>query len=453
MQFKEAKSVLAIGAILAFRMLGLFMILPVFSYAAMHIKGSNATLIGMAIGAYGLTQACFQVPFGAMSDRLGRKPVIAAGLALFAIGSCVAAMSTHMVGLIIGRAIQGSGAIGSTCIALVADLTRDESRTKSMAIVGMTIGLSFCLAIVLGPLVYTHFHLSGIFWLTALLALTAFVLLYIAVPNPPRSFASAQEITPEDYRKVFTHSELLRINFSIFVQHAILTLLFISLPILYAHNNITTHTQTLLYLVVISLAFIAMLPFVIIGEVKRKLKGVFLFAIIAIGASQYAAYDWQFSITNIGIILFFFFMAFTLLESILPSLVSKIAPLNLKGTAIGVYSTCQYIGIFLGGTVGGVVLHYYNTSGLFILNGSLCIVWLLIMIGMKQPPYFSTLIIQKNNGELPGTFKTELLRHPGVKDIYVSAREHLVYIKADKTLIDENKLRNAVEKDTLKDLQ
>lgn len=454
MQGKEAKSVLAIGAILAFRMLGLFMVLPVFSIAAASIPGSDAALIGMAIGAYGLTQACLQIPFGTLSDRIGRKPIIALGLALFAFGSCVAAMAHTMPLLIFGRALQGAGAIGSTCLALVADLTRDESRTKSMAVIGMTIGLSFCLAIVLGPLVYAHFQLSGIFWLTALLGLAAMLMLFTLIPNPPQDNGQARGATRSDYKAVFTDSELLRMNFSIFTQHAILTLVFLALPIVFARQlHFSAHHQTLFYLCVIALSFVAMLPLVIIGEVKRKLKGVFLFSVLAIAASQAMAMQLNPTLSHMAVILFVFFTAFTLLESILPSLVSKIAPLSLKGTAMGIYSTSQYLGIFAGGVAGGTILHHYGTHGLFFTALALSAFWLLVLLGMAQPPYFSTLIMPYSDEQAVEKIKSTLLALPAIRDIDFSAREQLLYIKVDKHLLDEKKLRNAIENDNLDELK
>ncbi len=391
-----------------------------------------------------------QIPFGTLSDRLGRKPIIALGLMLFAFGSCIAAMSNHITGVIVGRAIQGAGAIGSTCLALVADLTRDENRSKAMALVGMTIGLSFCVAIIIGPLLYTHFELSGLFWFTALLALVAFLILFFAVPNPPRTIINHKTSLAHDYRSLFSNMALQRMNFSIFAQHAILTMMFLALPIILTQQLLLTdHQQTLLYLTVIVLAFIAMAPLMIIGEKKRKLKGVLLFAVATIAISQLLALDLPHDKASIALLLFLFFLAFTLLESILPSLVSKIAPLKLKGTAMGVYSTCQFAGIFVGGVLGGVALNHFSLNGLFVLTSAFALLWLLTLVNMAQPPYYSTLILSLPEESAIDDLTDRIKLQAGVGDVVISSHEKLIYIKVDKQKTSENELRNLLEKDNL----
>jgi MFS family permease len=442
MASKEIPAVLSLGVVMAFRMLGLFMIMPVFSVQAVHYTGSTPFLIGLVLGAYGLTQACFQLPFGALSDRIGRKPVIAFGLLLFVLGSIVAALSTSIWGVIAGRAIQGSGAIGSTCLALVADLTCDENRTKAMASMGMMIGFSFLIAMVLGPFINAHFHLAGIFWFTAILALIAFLILFVIVPRAP-IFESKKLAL----KTVLSNSALLSLDFSIFIQHAIFTAVFIAVPVILTHQLLLSSAQqTLFYIVILVLSAITMVPFVIIAEKKRVIKQTFIYAIGLILLTQVGLLGLPNKLWLVGTGLWLFFAAFTLMESLLPSLVSKTSPLSIKGTAMGVYSTSQFFGIFIGGTLGGLVYSWLGLQAIFGLCAVLALLWLISALGMRQPRYLSTVIMPWPAGFDGRSDKAlSLQKLPGVADLAISSVEKLIYIKIDKKIITENELRNVIE--------
>ncbi len=264
----ERRAALSLASIFALRMLGLFMIYPVFSVYAEHLRGVTPTTIGLALGAYGLTQALLQIPFGMLSDRVGRKPIIATGLLIFAIGSVVAALSGSIYGVILGRILQGGGAVGSTILAMTADLTREEHRTKAMALVGMTIGLSFAVALVLGPVLTTWIGVPGIFWLTSVLALGGIGVLYLSVPQPARQRLHRDtEAVPALFKRVLTDGQLLRLDFGIMALHGILTASFVALPLaLRDAAGLDTQHQWYLYLPVLVVAVVAMVPFIITGR-------------------------------------------------------------------------------------------------------------------------------------------------------------------------------------------
>ena len=459
----QSRAIFSIGTIMAFRMLGLFSILPIIAIAGQQMAGSNMALIGLAVGIYGFSQACLQIPFGALSDRYGRKPIILLGLILFTLGSIVAALSHTIYGVIAGRALQGTGAIGSTCLALVADLTPDESRSKSMAMIGMTIGFSFLVAIIMSPWIYSHFALNGLFWFTALLAIIAIALLLIAVPQPPHEAERIKQSKEKNtnsssinnpYKAILSNTQLQRLNLAIFIQHAMMSVMFLVLPFILKHDlHLSLHEQTLFYGCILIIAFLAMVPFIIIAEKKRLMKKTLLGAIVTLLASQFFLPIYSSSLASVTIALILFFSAFTLLESLLPSLVSKIAPINLKGTAMGIYSSSQFLGIFLGGTIGGVLNLHYGTNALFILNGAMLVLWFIATKTMSPAPYNSTLIFKQPETSISLQQLTDYIKSlPGVADTMVATSEKLVYIKADKQIISENELRNALEPVTLNKL-
>lgn len=377
----ELRATFSLALILAIRMLGLFMILPIFSIAANDLTGATPFLIGLALGIYGLSQAIFQMPLGMLSDKIGRKPIIAAGLLIFLTGSIVAALSTSITGMIIGRTLQGAGAMGSTVIAFVADFTREKHRTKAMALMGMTIGLSFALAMVLGPLFNTWIHLSGIFWLTSGMCLIGLILLYTAVPPAPQQEAIETKLSETLLIDVIKNPQLLQLNFGIFCLHAILTASFIAIPlVLQKLLGTTEEGQWQLYLGVLLVSFLIMTPLVIFAEKKQRVKTMFLFAIASLGLAELLLIELQLSYLGMVISLLIFFTGFNLLEACLPSLISKTAPANLRGTAMGLYSTCQFFGIFIGGSAGGLLLQHFGISVIFIASAILAAIWWLMAI-------------------------------------------------------------------------
>lgn len=379
----ERKSVSAIALIMCFRMLGLFMIFPVFTPYAQHLPHATPQLIGMALGIYGLTQACLQIPFGTLSDRLGRKPIICLGLIIFAIGSIVAACAQSIEGIIIGRALQGGGAIGSAAMAFIADLTHDSQRTKAMAIVGMSIGIAFALAMVVGPSLNSRIGVPGIFWLTALLACIAIAILYLWVGNSPET----TPITKTSFQHILTNPALLSLDIGVFIQHAMLTAMFVVIPLILQEKlHLTASQQWLFYLPILVCAYILMLPFIILAEKKQQLPTVFKGSILVLFFSQLLLWRAAPSIFSYVIFLTLFFTAFTLLEATLPSLVSRLAPVANKGAAMGVYSTCQFLGIFVGGVIGGWLFANRGINSIFVGCAAAYLLWFIIAVRFQLFP-------------------------------------------------------------------
>jgi len=378
MNSSEIRSILSLGSILSFRMLGLFMIVPIFTLYAQDFSGSNATLIGVALGIYGLTQACLQIPFGILSDRYGRKQMIFIGLLLFGIGSLICAMSHSIYGIILGRAFQGMGAIGSVCIASVADNVRIEHRTKAMAIMGLIIGLSFFLAMTLGPVISASYELSGVFYVSCLFAVIGIVIVLF------QDFSKQIKIKENNYkaqlRNVLSNRALLKLDFGIFLLHCLFTASFVAIPVMLANSGVVIHQQWQIYLGVTTLAILMSIPFIYFAERKHLSYKILSLGILIMMSASLGLSFFHNSTTQLIIELVLFFVAFNLLEASIPAMVTKVAPIDSKGTAMGVYSTSQFLGIFVGGILGGWIYHHYQASDVFILCSTLCFIWLLIMI-------------------------------------------------------------------------
>ncbi len=386
MSSSELRATGALASIMSLRMLGLFMIYPVFSIYAQDLPDVTPTLVGVAIGIYGLTQAAFQIPFGMLSDRFGRKPIIYMGLIIFAFGSVVAALSTTIVGIIIGRVLQGGGAIASTVLALGADLTRDEHRTKAMAIIGVSIGMSFILALLAGPFLNSWVGVSGIFWLTAGLALGGIVVLHFLVPQPEnRPIVRENEPLLTRLKKVLQDTQLLRLDIGILLLHGFITSLFVVLPIALVNSEVDAAHHGFVYVPILIGSVITMIPFMLIAEKYRLVKQVFVGAIGVLGLSELGLSYFYDDFTGIVVMLFFFFTAFNLLEANLPSLISKVAPPESKGAAMGVYSSSQFFGAFLGGFFGGWVHQHYDIGTVFAISAVLTLFWFLLAVTMQSP--------------------------------------------------------------------
>jgi MFS family permease len=443
MTFQEQRATLALGSIFACRMLGLFMILPVFSLYAEHLQGSTPQLMGLAIGIYGLTQALLQIPFGTLSDFWGRKPVILLGLILFALGSVIAALSSSILGVIIGRALQGSGAIGSTIIAFVADLTHEQNRTKAMGLIGLTIGFSFTLAMVLGPLLNAWVHVAGIFWLTALLALGAIIILYTLVPNAKTLVVhSDSEANPGQILSVLKNRDLIALNVGIFFLHAILTAMFVAIPRLLSFIlNFPSREQWFIYLPILVLSLLLTVPAIILAEKKRLMKPILLLAIGSIILVELSLSYLQLSVLNLCLCLLLFFSAFNFLEASLPSLISKLAPLNNKGTAMGIYSSFQFFGIFCGGGLGGFLLGHFAISSVFIGCAIMAFCWLGLAMRMHNIPYHSTRIFKLTDA-ITSTALAKLKEQPGIAEVALNQAEGAVYVKIDSHLVSDEQLNN-----------
>ncbi len=442
----ERRAASSLAGIFALRMLGLFMLLPVLSLYAESFTGATPVLMGVALGIYGLTQALLQIPFGMLSDRIGRKRVIAMGLLIFAAGSVVAALATTIEWVIAGRALQGAGAIAAAAMALLADLTREEQRTKAMATFGMSIGFSFMLAIILGPILNGWVGVSGIFWITGVLALLGLVVLFKVVPSPVHSHMHHDaEADPKQFGDVLKDSQLLRLDFGIFALHLILTAMFVVVPIGLRDAGLAVSEHWMVYLGVMVVAVAIMVPMIIIGEKRGKLKEVFVLAITLVALAQVGL--WQFSDSLWGIILLMvlFFGGFNLLEATLPSLISKMAPADKKGTAMGVYSSSQFFGAFVGGIVGGALLGLSGGSEIgpvFLFTTGLALLWLLIALGMQRPQQVKTRLLK--TGDMDATqsalLASKLREVAGVAEAVVIAEEHVAYLKVDEQRLDEKAL-------------
>ncbi|MDQ6975730.1 MAG: MFS transporter [Mariprofundaceae bacterium] len=451
----ERRAVASLAGIFGLRMMGLFLILPVFSAYAHGLKGAaeHPELVGIALGAYGLTQALFQIPFGMLSDRWGRKPVIAMGMLLFAVGSIIAAMSDSIVGVLFGRIVQGSGAVAAAVIALTADLTRDEHRTKAMATIGITIGVSFAISMVLGPLLDQWIGVAGIFWLTGFLSLMSILVLYFIVPEPAAHLHhSDSQVTPALFKKMLNHGDLLRLDFGVLCLHAALTALFVVLPLLLADpaaDLLAQSDQWKLYLPVMLLAFAGMVPLIIVAESKRKMKQVFIVSITLLIVACLMLATANDSLLMIAAALLFFFLGFNTLEATQPSLVSKYAPAAAKGTAIGIFNTSQFFGAFVGGVLGGFMYQpaTQNYATVFFLIAGLLTVWLMVAIGMRQPSFLVSraLPITITDDQAAKTLENNLLALNGVAEVVVIVEEATAYCKIDSKVVDEDAIRALVE--------
>lgn len=435
----ERRTALGLAGVYGFRMLGLFLILPVFALFAEDLPGSTPFLTGLAIGIYGLTQALLQIPFGMLSDRIGRKTVILGGLVLFAAGSAVAASASEIHWIIVGRALQGSGAVAAAIMALAADLTREEQRTKVMATIGMTIGASFMLAMIVGPALDSWIGVPGIFWTTAVLALVGMALVAWVVPTPQVSRVHRDaEPVPALFGKVLRNPDLLRLDWGIFSLHLILTSLFLAVPLELRNAGVAPEDQAFVYLPVMILAIVGMVPFVILAEKGGRMKGVFLGAISVLGLAQFLL--WRFAnefwplVTGVAI----FFIAFNLLEATLPSLVSKTAPADAKGTAMGVYSTSQFAGAFVGGALGGWVHQQWGVKAVFLLGAAAALVWLLTALGMRRPARHASELVHLSamGAGDAADLAARLQGLPGVVEVVIVADEEVAYLKVDRASFD-----------------
>lgn len=383
----EVRASVSLASIFGLRMLGLFLILPVFAVHATSLPGGdNATLVGLAMGMYGLTQAIGQIPFGIASDRYGRKRIIVIGLLLFIAGSLLAAIDTHVVWVIIGRAVQGAGAVSAAVTALIADSTRDEHRTKAMALVGASIGLTYAASLVLAPVLYAAVGMSGMFVLVAVLAAAAIaVVLFVVPPAPPRSPERAS------FAQVLRDGELMRMNFGVFALHAIQMSMFVVLPnVLVGAGGLTIDQHWKIYLPVVLASFVLMLPPIFLGEKRGRMKQVFVTAIgllliVEIGLRA-AVVQTELSFGLLVMLLLAFFVAFNILEASQPSLVSRLAPTGARGAALGVYNTMMAVGLFAGGAGGGLLAQHFGGQAVFTAGCLLTVAWLIIAASMKNLP-------------------------------------------------------------------
>jgi len=382
----EIRASLFLASVYGLRMLGMFLILPIFAIYASGLSGSPSQLqIGIALGIYGLTQAIFQIPFGMISDFFGRKKVIYFGLFIFVLGSIIAGISTQIEGIIIGRAIQGAGAISAVLTALLSDLTSDEHRTKAMAIVGASIGLTFALSLVISPWLNNKIGVSGIFFMMAILSILAAIIIHFCI-HEPRKATKNTALNLKDFYTVLGRVDLGRLNLGIFVLHVAQISMFMVIPFyLIQQGDLPLHDHWMIYLPILLGSFILIIPIIIFSEKLKQIKLTFLLSILILLLAQFSFIYFSNNLLGIAISLLIYFVGFNFLEASLPSLVSRIAPANQKGLALGVYNTSQSLGIFVGGFVGGLITTFYGYSGTFLFCGILIFIWFVFSLNMNVP--------------------------------------------------------------------
>ncbi|MDN7129457.1 MFS transporter [Pseudidiomarina terrestris] len=437
----------ALAAVFGLRMLGLFLIMPVMAIYGKNYPDYTPLLIGLAIGAYGLTQALLQIPMGMLSDRIGRRPVIIGGLLVFIVGSLVAAYAETLTGVVLGRALQGMGAIAAAILALAADITRDSQRPKVMAMIGMCIGLSFALALVLGPLLGQHIGLSGLFLFTGCSAVFGLLVFAFAVPKVELR-AARGDLLPNlaELGQIAKHPQLARLNAGVFILHCLLTAFFVVVPTQLVAGGLASEHHAWLYLPTLFVSFAFMIPMLIWAEKRRQQPRFFRVAIIllitAIGIIGWAQGSWL--IFSIAIILFF--TGFNFLEATLPSSLTRFAPAGRKGSASGVYATAQFGGAFVGGLAGGALLQSYGLSGVVWFSVLLLVCWFVISFGMQAPPQWQNVsfkLRELENEELQ-QLADQLADAEGVEEVRIVSSEQTAYLKVHKTDYNEQAITTLV---------
>lgn len=433
----ERRAVICYSSIMALRMIGLFMVLPVFAIYASHLAGATGAQIGLAMGVYGLSQALFQIPFGALSDHFGRKPIIALGLIIFIVGSILSAIAPNMTWLIIGRALQGVGAVGSTILAAIADLTREEQRSKSMAIAGISIGFSFSIAMLAGPILSQWMAINQLFYFAAGFGGLAIVLLYTKTPTPTHT-TWHRDTEPElsSFLKLLKSGELAKLNIGIFILHAIFTASFIVIPIsLLQEAHLAAKQQWLLYLPTLLVAFCLALFLISLAERQQKVKPYFICGILMMIAAELLFWfaGSHLLITAGGLCLFF--AGFSLLEAFLPSLVSRVAPAARKGSALGIYSSAQFLGIFIGGAAGGWIYGKLHFSGVYLFCVILALIWFALALLMQPPRYLITRTLRLSPAQQQrwATIASQLRAIPGIVETVLIAEDNMAYLKMEKS--------------------
>ena len=438
----ERRSIAALAMLYCFRMLGLFMVLPLLSLYADDLIGATPVLLGLAIGVYGLTQALLQIPLGMLSDRIGRFPVLMAGLGVFALGSFVAAQAETIEGVILGRLLQGAGAISSTIMALVSDLTRDEQRTKAMALLGISIGLSFVLALVLGPVLAGQGGLPLVFNATGVLALLGAAALWLAVPRVKRVPTHGEVGTvPGLLRRTLADARLLRLNTGVFMLHFILMASFLGLPlVLESELGIDRDIHWQVYLPTVAVSVIGMVLLITLADRLGRLRLALGLSVVALAASQLLTQgDYSLWVFIGGLCLFF--TAFNYLEAALPSLISKTVYAGGKGTALGVYASFQFLGAFAGGAAGGVAMAWGGVEAVFTLCALVALAWLPFALGLSVPRNLDNRTVRLPAGEAEARALLERLgAADGVADMLVMSDEDTVYLKVDSERFDESLL-------------
>ncbi len=439
-----AKKVLPLSLIVGLRFFGLFIVLSVLSQYALTLKGGTAFLAGLAVGGYALTQAVLQVPFGVLSDRIGRKKTILIGLLLFAVGSVICAISGDIYTLLLGRFLQGSGAIGSVVTAMIADYVREDERAHAMAVMGMVIAMSFAVAMIFGPLIGGFYSVSALFWLTAVLAIIALAILFTAVPEPPTIVHSYSEEEAK-IKHVFKDKDLVRMYITFLFHSSTMAIAFFIIPILLKQKfGVSPEGYWKVYLPAVFFGIIAMGPAAVFGEKYAKGKEVFIISILFIAAS-FVLMGFSSSLLWFGVGAVFFFIGFNMFEPLLQSFVSKFAKVHQKGAALGVANTFAYVGIFLGGAIGGYIYQHFHEKGVAWFVLAVCVFWIAWIVGMRNPGLRDNLFLpfsEYDRNKIDGLRVVE-----GITDFYVNETEEIIVVKFDKEHQNEEFIRNFLKKD------
>jgi len=432
-----------LSLIIGLRFFGLFIVISVLSAYAGGLKGATPTLVGLAVGGYALTQAAFQVPFGVLSDKIGRKGAILIGLIIFAIGSVIAGAANDIYTLLVGRFLQGAGAIGSVIIAMISDHVNEEERAHAMAVMGMVIALAFTGAMIFGPIISAAFSVSSLFYLTAGMSVLAIIILFTVVPNPPKITYHFEEEEAK-VSNVFKDADLKRMYFTFLFHSSTMAIAFFLIPMVLKHTfHLPLSEFWKVYLPAVIFGILAMGPAAVFGEKYNKGKEVFLSSIAFI-AVAFLLMGFSHSLLLFGIGVTFFFIGFNMFEPLLQSFVSKFAKAHQKGAALGVANTFAYIGMGIGATIAGKIFEYASVAGVAIFVLIVSIFWAIWIAGMRNPGLRGTLYLHKDKfdfSKLP-----ELKKNKGIVDTYINESEGVLVIKYDKELIDEDTIRGIMLK-------
>ncbi len=435
------KSILPLSAIIALRFFGLFLVLPVLSVYAINLHGATTTLVGIVIGGYALTQMIFQVPFGIISDKLGRKGTIIMGLLLFAIGSIFCAVSDDILMLMVGRFLQGAGAIGAVVTAMISDLVKEEQRPKAMATMGMAIGVSFAASMIIGPTLGSYAGVDTLFYLTAVLALASIVVLIKAVPNPPKirhTYNGKAKLG-----QILGNANLLKMNITNFLQKGLMTFAFMIIPMILIKNfqwELSDLWQV--YLPAMIFGFIAMAPAAIIAEKKGKFKeilaiGIVLFAVsyLIIGTSTSSTFF------VIGVVIFF--IGFNMHEPIMQSLASKFAKVHQRGLVLGIFNSFGYLGTFIGGVLGGIFFEEVSLVTLVMVIAVICVLWIGLILSMPNPAKKKLSYIPLNDEYMKNTHNLDTIKE--IDEWYINDTENIIIVKYDSDKIQEDTILNVLK--------
>ncbi|USI28952.1 MFS transporter [Alteromonas macleodii] len=428
----ELRAALALASVYVLRMMGLFMVMPVLAVAAMDYPDYSPLLVGLAVGGYGLTQAALQIPMGMMSDKWGRKPVILLGLAVFALGSFVAANADSMAMMIVGRILQGAGAIAGAIMALATDVSRESQRAKVLAIIGIAIGFSFYLAVILGPLIANSYRLAGVFGITGILAILCMPLVKWVVPNGVQLSSGDTLPQKDQLKRLVFSSQLWRLNISVMILHMMITLLFVQLPVTLLNFDMTLDSHWTVYLPVLGASIVGLI--IMMGAARgRTPKSLLVTGVVLMGGAFLALsledHSWWWVCAAVVL----FFTGFNYLEANFPALVSSIAPAGQKGTAMGLYASFQFFGAFLGGVISGLVTDIWSQELAYGIGAASTLLWLFIILGVKEVSRVKRVMM---NGDFDSSnvssIEAELLLVPGVLEVTLNSQNNAVYLKVDR---------------------